>query len=54
MLHWGLAAGCLVVAPHEGLVEVEQEGKVVGLLEMGLLAGTLEHLKEVVGGGKAL
>ena len=34
----------LVVAP-EGLVDVEQEGKVLGLLQMGLLAGTLEQLR---------
>ena len=45
----GQAPGCwlpdmLVVAP-EGLVDVEQEGKVVGLLQMRLLAGTLEQLR---------
>lgn len=34
----------LVVAP-EGLVDVEQGGKVLGLLQMGLLAGTLEQLR---------
>ena len=28
-----------------GLVDVEQEGKVLGLLQMGLLAGTLNQLR---------
>ena len=53
-LHQGLAAGQperLVVA-LDGLVEVVgvQEGEVVGLLEVGLWAGTLEQLEEVGGG----
>ena len=45
----GQAPGCFlpdmlgVVA--EGLVDVEQEDKVLGLLQMGLLAGTLEQLR---------
>ena len=47
-LHWCLAAGrtdSLVVATVE-LVDVEQEGEVVGLLmQVGLWAGTLEHLE---------
>ena len=48
-LHWGLAAGqtdSLVVGTVK-LAEVVQEGKVVGLLQVGLLAGTLEHLEGV-------
>ena len=43
-LHWVLAAGrpdSLVVAA-EGLLKVVQEGKVVGLLQVGLLAGILK------------
>ena len=42
----GQAPGCLLpdmlVVAAEGLVDVEQENKVLGLLQMGLLAGTLE------------
>ena len=34
----------LVVADEE-LVDVKQEDKVLGLLQIGLLAGTLEHLR---------
>ena len=34
----------LVVAV-EGLVDVEQEDRVLGLLQMGHLAGTLEQLR---------
>ena len=34
----------LVVAAEE-LVDVEQEGKVLGLLQMGLSAGTLKQLR---------
>ena len=48
-LHKGLAAGrpdSLLVAA-EGLVEMVQEGKMVGLLQVGLLAGTLEQFEEV-------
>ena len=43
------APGCLLpdmlVVAAEGLVDVEQEDKVSGLLEMRLLAGTLEQLR---------
>ena len=45
-LNWGLAAGrtdSLVVAAVK-LAEVVQESEVVGLLQVGLLAGTLKHL----------
>ena len=48
-LHWGLAAGrteSLVVAAVK-LAEVVQEGEVVGLLQVRLLACTLEHLEGV-------
>ena len=45
----GQAPGCLlpdmVVVPAEGLVDVEQEDKVLGLLQIGLLAGTPEQLR---------
>ena len=47
-LHWSLAAGrpdSLVVAA-EGLMKVVQEGKMVGLLHVGLLAGTLMQVRE--------
>jgi len=55
-LHQGLSAGeppQLVVA-SEGLVEVVglQDGEVLGLLEVGLWAGTEEQLKEVEGRGQ--
>ena len=55
-LHWGLAAGrpdSLVVAA-EGLVKVVQEGKMVGLLHVGLLAGTLKQIQEVGAEGGSL
>ena len=35
----------MLVVAAEGLVDVEQEGKVFGLLQMGLLASTLERLR---------
>ena len=35
----------MLVVAAEGLVDVEQEGKVLGLLQMGLLAGTLKQLR---------
>ena len=35
----------MLVVAAEGLVDVEQEGKVFGLLQMGLLAGTLKQLR---------
>ena len=45
----GQAPGCflpdMLVVAAEGLVDVEQEDKVLGLLQMGLLAGTLEQLR---------
>ena len=45
----GQAPACwlpdMLVVAAEGLVDVEQEGKVLGLLQMGLLAGTLEQLR---------
>ena len=43
-LQWGLAFGRpdSLVVTAEGLVKVVQEGKMVGLLQVGLLAGTLE------------
>ena len=45
----GQAPGCflpdMLVVAAEGLVDVEQEGKVLGLLQMGLLAGTLKQLR---------
>ena len=50
-LDWGLAAGrpdSLVVAA-EGLVKVVQEGTMVGLLQVGLLAGSLKQIEEVGG-----
>ena len=33
----------MLVVAAEGLVDVEQQGKVLGLLQMGLLAGTLKQ-----------
>ena len=43
------AAGCflpdMLVVAAEGLVAVKQEDKVFGLLQMGLLAGTLEQFR---------
>ena len=48
-LHLGLAAikpDRLVVAAV-GLVQVVQEGKMVGLLRVGLLANTFKQLEEV-------
>jgi hypothetical protein len=36
----------MLVVAAEGLVDVEQEGKVLGLMQMGLLAGTLKQLRE--------
>ena len=43
----GQAPACLLpdmlVVAAEGLVDVEQQGKVLGLLQMGLLAGTLKQ-----------
>ena len=43
------APGCLLldmlVVAAEGLVDVEQEDKVLWLLQMGLLAATLEQLR---------
>ena len=50
-LHWGLSAGrpdSLVVAT-EGLVKVVQEGKLLGLLQVRLLAGVLKQIEEVGG-----
>ena len=45
----GQAPGCLLldmlVVGAEGLVDVEQEDKVFGLLQMGLLAYMLEQLR---------
>ena len=45
----GQAPACwlpdMLVVAAEGLVDVEQEGKVLGLLQMGLLAGTLKQLR---------
>ena len=45
----GQAPACwlpdMQVEAAEGLVDLEQEGKVLGLLQMGLLAGTLKQLK---------
>ena len=35
----------MLVVAAEGLADVEQEGKVLGLLQMGLLAGILEQLR---------
>ena len=35
----------MLVVAAEGLADVEQEGKVLGLLQMGLLAGTLKQLR---------
>ena len=32
----------MLVVAAEGLVDMEQEGKVLGLLQIGLLAGALE------------
>jgi hypothetical protein len=34
----------MLVLAAEGLVDVEQEDKVLGFLQMGLLAGMLEQL----------
>ena len=43
------ASGCFVpdmlVVAAKGLMDVEQEDNVLGLLQMGLLAGTLEQLR---------
>ena len=45
----GQALGCflpdMLVVAAEGLVDVEQEDKMFELLQMGLLAGTLEQLR---------
>ena len=45
----GQAPGCfrpdMLVVAAEGLVDVEQEDKVLWLLQMGLLAVTLEQLR---------
>ena len=45
----GQAPGCflsdMLVVVAEGLVDEEQEDKVLGLLQMGLLTGTLEQLR---------
>ena len=45
----GQPPGCwlpdMLVVAAEGLVDMEQEGKVLGLLQMGLLAGTLKQLR---------
>ena len=45
----GQAPGCflpdMLVVVADGLVGVEQEDKVLGLLQMGLLAGTLKQLR---------
>jgi len=45
----GQAPGCflpdMLVAAAEGLLDVEQEDKQLGLLQMGLLACTLEQLR---------
>ena len=45
----GQAPGCLlpemIVVASEGLVDVEQEDKGFGLLQMGFLAVTLEQLR---------
>ena len=38
----------MLVVATEGLVDVEQEGKVFGLLQVGLLAGTLKQLRVLV------
>ena len=35
----------MLVVAAEGLVDVKQEDKVLGLLKMGLLADTLEQLR---------
>ena len=35
----------MLVVAAEGLVDVEQEGRVLGLLQMELLAGTLKQLR---------
>ena len=45
----GQAPGCflpdMLVVAEEGMVDVEQEDKVLRLLKMGLLAGTLKQLR---------
>ena len=45
----GQAPACLLpdmlVVAAEGLVDIEQEGKVLGLLQMGLFASTLKQLR---------
>ena len=45
----GQAPGCflpdMLVVVADGLVDVEQEDKVLGLLQMGLLAGILKQLR---------
>jgi hypothetical protein len=35
----------MLVVAEEGMVDVEQENKVLRLLKMGLLAGTLKQLR---------
>ena len=35
----------MLVEAAEGLVDMEQEGKVLGLVQMGLLAGKLKQLR---------
>ena len=35
----------MLVLAAEGLVDVDHEGKVLGLLQMGLLTGTLKQLR---------
>ena len=46
----GQAPGCLLpdmlVVAAEGLLDVEREDKVLGLLQMRLLAGTLEQMNK--------
>ena len=56
----GQAPACwlpdMLVVAAEGLVDMEHESKVLGLLQEGLLAGTLKQLRgqqlELVGGGR--
>ena len=35
----------MLVVAAEGLVDMKQQGKVLGLLQMGLLASTLKQLR---------
>ena len=51
-LHWGLVAGWpdMLVMAAEGLVEVMQEGEVVGLLQVEMWVCTVEQLEEVEAG----